>query len=68
MKSTKGIALFVYAIGVLLFGPVWTMTMFPEKLGASYVFGVIDALLVVSAILILYIEYSNISQPSVEVG
>lgn len=68
MNSTRGIAPFVFAIGALLLGPVWTMIMFPEKFGGSYAFGVIDGLLVVSAILALYTGYSNTSRHHAEGG
>ena len=69
MKSwTKDIVPSVLAIGAILSGPVLTMTMFREKLGASYAFGAIDALLVVFAIQVLYIRYSNISMHQDEDG
>lgn len=62
MNSTKVIVPFALAVGVLLYGPVWTMTMYPEMFGASYAFGVIDALSVVCAILWWRIGYGNISR------
>lgn len=56
MNSIKGIARYAPVIGLILLGPVLTMTMFPEKFGDSYVYGVIDGLLVVSAITYWYKE------------
>lgn len=57
MKSwMKDIARFVPGIGLIVLGPVWTMIMSPEKLGASYAFGVIDGLLVAFATTSLYEE------------
>jgi hypothetical protein len=48
------IALFVPAIGAILLGPVWTMTIPPESFVESYVSGVIDALSVGFAIMWSY--------------
>ena len=62
MNWTKGIAPFVSALGLLLSGPVLTMTMFPEKLGVSYVYGATDGLLVAFAMLILYRGFQTISE------
>ena len=51
MSLTKVIARYAPGIGLLLLGPVWTMTMSPEMLGDSYVSGAIDGLLVGFAIM-----------------
>lgn len=68
MNSMKVIAPFALAIGALLVGPVSTMIMFPEKSGGSYVYGVIDGLLVVFAIQWLSEGLQNISKPQDEDG
>lgn len=62
MNSTKGTARFVSGIGLLLSGPVLTMTMFQEALGVSYVFGVTDGLLVGFAMLIWSRGFQTISE------
>ena len=51
MSLTKVIARYAPGIGLLLLGPVSTMIMSPGTLGDSYVFGVIDGLLAVFAIM-----------------
>ncbi len=68
MSWTKGIAPFVVAIGAILLGPVWTMIMPPETFVGSYVYGAIDATLVISATLILYFAFTNIYRRTDEVG
>lgn len=61
MNLTRAIAPSVFAIGALLCGPVWTMTMPPDTFVDCYVYGVIDATLVGFAILNLYDAYRTIS-------
>lgn len=63
MNSIEAIAPFVYATGAILVGPVLTTIMPPETYVGFYVFGAIDALLVGSAILMLYIGFTNTSKP-----
>lgn len=63
MNSIKAIAPFVFVAGALLVGPVLTMTMFPEKLGDSYVFGAIDGMLVTFATAWLSVALQTIWKP-----
>jgi uncharacterized membrane protein HdeD (DUF308 family) len=68
MNLISGIVPFVFGIGMILSGPVLTMTMLPERLGASYVFGATDVMLVIFGIGNLLIGYRNISKPRDEGG
>jgi hypothetical protein len=61
MNWTKAIAPFALGLGMIGSGPVLTMIMFPEKSEVSYVYGVIDGLSVIFAMVLWYGAWRIIS-------